>query len=83
MAGTEASHRVAEWLLDQYRSYGFDAEIVTYSAWLPQPREVKLELTKPSTQSARVARAVVRGRQGHATTSASSPHSTVTRRRET
>ena len=29
MAGTEASHRVAEWLRDQYRSYGFDADIVT------------------------------------------------------
>ena len=48
MAGTEASHRVAEWLRDQYRSFGFDAEIVTYSAWLPQPREVKLELIEPA-----------------------------------
>ena len=48
MAGTEASHRVAEWLCEQYRSYGFEAEIIRYSAWLPQPREVKLELTKPS-----------------------------------
>jgi N-acetylated-alpha-linked acidic dipeptidase len=47
VAGTEASHRVAEWLRDQYRSFGFDAEIVTYNAWLPQPREVTLELTKP------------------------------------
>ncbi len=50
MAGTEASHRVAEWLRDQYRSFGFDAEIVTYSVWLPQPREVSLELTKPVSQ---------------------------------
>lgn len=48
MAGTEASRRVAEWLLDQYRSFGFEAEIVTYSAWLPQPREIELELVKPS-----------------------------------
>src|SRR5271170_3133129 len=47
MAGTEASHRVAEWLRDQYRSFGFDAEIVSYSVWLPQPREVRLELTAP------------------------------------
>src|SRR3984885_16196099 len=47
MAGTEASHRVAEWLRDQYRSYGFDAEIVSYSVWLAQPREIKLELTAP------------------------------------
>jgi N-acetylated-alpha-linked acidic dipeptidase len=47
MAGTEANHRLAEWLRDQYRSFGFDAEIVSYSVWMPQPREVKLELTKP------------------------------------
>ncbi len=47
MAGTEASHRVAEWLRNQYRSFGFDAEIVTYSVWLPQPREITVELTKP------------------------------------
>jgi len=47
MAGTEASHRVAEWLRDQYRSYGFDAEIISYSVWLAQPREIKLELTAP------------------------------------
>ena len=50
MAGTEASHRVAEWLRDQYRSFGFDADIVTYSAWLPLPREVKLELLAPETK---------------------------------
>ncbi|HEY4709402.1 MAG TPA: M28 family metallopeptidase [Candidatus Acidoferrales bacterium] len=47
MAGTEASHRVALWLRDQYRSFGFDAEIVSYSVWLPQPREITVELTKP------------------------------------
>jgi N-acetylated-alpha-linked acidic dipeptidase len=47
VAGTEASHRLAEWLRDQYRSYGFDADIVSYSVWLAQPREVKLELTAP------------------------------------
>jgi N-acetylated-alpha-linked acidic dipeptidase len=47
VAGTEASHRVALWLLDQYRSFGFDAEIVTYSAWISLPRQIKLELTAP------------------------------------
>jgi N-acetylated-alpha-linked acidic dipeptidase len=51
MAGTEASHRTAQWLLDQYRSYGFDAEIVTYSVWLPQPREITLELTAPDNKT--------------------------------
>jgi len=47
MAGTEASHQVAEWLRTQYQSYGFDAEIVTYSVYLPQPRQIKLELIAP------------------------------------
>jgi N-acetylated-alpha-linked acidic dipeptidase len=51
MAGTEASHRLAEWLRDQYRSYGFDAEIVSYSVWLAQPREVQLELTAPDKKT--------------------------------
>ena len=51
MAGTEASHRVAEWLRDQYRRFGFDAEIVTYSAWLPLPRQVSLELVAPEKKA--------------------------------
>lgn len=51
MAGTEASRRVAEWLREQFRSFGFDTEIVTYSVWLPQLREAKLELTKPENKA--------------------------------
>jgi N-acetylated-alpha-linked acidic dipeptidase len=50
-AGTEASHQVAEWLRAQYRSFGFDAEIVTYSVWMAEPREVKLELVAPSKKT--------------------------------
>jgi N-acetylated-alpha-linked acidic dipeptidase len=46
-AGTEASHQVAEWLRDQYRSYGFEADIVAYSVWMAQPREVRLDLVAP------------------------------------
>src|SRR5579863_3791160 len=48
LAGTEASHRVAEWLRDQYRSFGFDAQIVTYSAWMPLPRAIKVEMVAPT-----------------------------------
>jgi N-acetylated-alpha-linked acidic dipeptidase len=51
MAGTEASHRVAEWLAEQYRSFGFEAAIVSYSVWMPQPREVKLELIAPEKKA--------------------------------
>jgi N-acetylated-alpha-linked acidic dipeptidase len=51
IAGSEASHRVAEWLRDQYHSYGFDADIVSYSVWLPQPRAVKLEMIAPEKKT--------------------------------
>ncbi|MGH9573123.1 MAG: M28 family metallopeptidase [Candidatus Acidiferrales bacterium] len=46
-AGTEASHRTAEWLRDQFRSYGFDADIVSYSAYLPLPRVAQLGMISP------------------------------------
>jgi N-acetylated-alpha-linked acidic dipeptidase len=51
MAGTDASRRVAEWLRDQYRSFGFDTEIVTYNVWLPLPRLVQLEMTEPKPKA--------------------------------
>ena len=47
VAGTEASHRVAEWLRNQFSSYGFDAEIVSYSAYLPLPHVAQLEMISP------------------------------------
>ncbi|MBI3671126.1 MAG: M28 family metallopeptidase [Acidobacteria bacterium] len=51
MAGTDGSRRVAEFIRDQLRSYGFEAELVRYRAWLPQPTEVKLELVQPETKA--------------------------------
>jgi N-acetylated-alpha-linked acidic dipeptidase len=51
VAGTEASRHVAEWLRDQFQSFGFDAKIVTYSAYLPFPREVRLEMVSPERVS--------------------------------
>ncbi len=50
MAGTEGSRRVAEWLRDQFRRYGFDSHIVPYKAWFPLPVEVKLELVEPERE---------------------------------
>lgn len=47
MAGTIEDRHVAEWLRDQYRNFGFNAEIVSYSVWMPYPHEVSLELTAP------------------------------------
>ena len=51
MAGTEGSHRLAEWLRSQYESFGFDAKIVSYSVWLPMPTEIKLELVAPQKKA--------------------------------
>ncbi len=51
MAGTEGSHRLADWLRLQYENFGFDAKIVSYSVWLPQPAEVKLEIVAPQRKS--------------------------------
>ena len=51
MAGTVDDRHVAEWLRDQYRSFGFTAEIVSYSVWIPYPHEVSLELTAPEKKT--------------------------------
>ncbi|HYL47436.1 MAG TPA: M28 family metallopeptidase [Candidatus Limnocylindrales bacterium] len=51
MAGTVDDRHVAEWLRDQYRSFGFNAEIVSYSVWIPYPHEVSLELTAPEKKT--------------------------------
>jgi len=51
MAGTAGSRRVAEWLRDRFRSYGFDSKIVTYRVWLPLPVELKLELLEPEKET--------------------------------
>ena len=50
MAGTPGSKRVAEYMRDQLRSYGFEANLVEYKVWLNQPKEVKLELLTPEAK---------------------------------
>ena len=47
MAGTPGSKRVAEYMRDQLRSFGFDANLVEYKVWLNHPKEVKLSLLTP------------------------------------
>lgn len=51
MVGTDGSRRVAEYVRDQLRAYGFEAGLVRYTAWLPHPRELKLELVAPERKS--------------------------------
>lgn len=47
VAGTEASHRVAEYLRDEYRAAGLEAEIVPYNVVLTYPGEILLQRTAP------------------------------------
>jgi N-acetylated-alpha-linked acidic dipeptidase len=51
MAGTDGSRRVAEYIRDRFRSYGLETEMKTYKVWLPQPKEVRLELIFPEKKS--------------------------------
>jgi N-acetylated-alpha-linked acidic dipeptidase len=47
LAGTEASRRIAWHLRDTLHSYGFDAQVVAYSIWLPKPVDLQLQMTAP------------------------------------
>ncbi len=49
MAGTPGSRRVAEYIRDTLRGYGWQAELVSYRVLLPQPAQVHLELVAPQT----------------------------------
>ncbi len=49
LAGTPASKRVAEYLRDQYRSWGFDAHLAEYRVYLPQPKKIEIELVEPDS----------------------------------
>jgi len=51
LAGTAGSLRVAEYMRDQLRSFGFEAELVQYQVWLNQPKEVRLELITPEART--------------------------------
>jgi N-acetylated-alpha-linked acidic dipeptidase len=47
VSGSAADRRVAEYLLEEYRKAGFDAEIEEFSVLLPEPKRVQLELLEP------------------------------------
>jgi len=49
LAGTDASRRVAEYLRDEYRAAGLEAELVPYRVTLSYPGETLLERTAPSS----------------------------------
>jgi N-acetylated-alpha-linked acidic dipeptidase len=50
LAGTEASHHVAEYIRDEFRAAGLDAEIVSYRVLLSYPAKILLERVAPGTK---------------------------------
>jgi N-acetylated-alpha-linked acidic dipeptidase len=47
IAGTPADYRTAEYVFNQFKAAGLDAEIVTYDVLLAYPRQVKVDLVAP------------------------------------
>jgi N-acetylated-alpha-linked acidic dipeptidase len=47
VAGSPADRRTAEYVLEQFRRYGLEAEIEEFHVLLSEPREIKLELLEP------------------------------------
>ncbi|PSL49007.1 N-acetylated-alpha-linked acidic dipeptidase [Chitinophaga niastensis] len=50
--GSAGGKAVAEEILQRFKSYGWDAEIVTYQVLFPTPKERLVELTGPTTYKA-------------------------------
>ncbi len=47
LAGTKNSQKVANFLKDQYQSYGLKVKIYEYEVYLPHPLEIHVELVSP------------------------------------
>ena len=47
VAGTPEDFKTAQFVLEQFRGAGLDAEIVEYRVLLPMPKEVKVDLVEP------------------------------------
>ena len=48
VAGQPSSRRVAEYALEQFKSWGLNAQIETFEALMPWPSERIVEMTAPS-----------------------------------
>jgi N-acetylated-alpha-linked acidic dipeptidase len=51
----------AEWQLQKFKEWGWDASIETFSVLYPTPREVALELVEPTTFKARLSEPPIEG----------------------
>ncbi len=59
--GTEFGRKNAEWIQKQFQSWGYDAKIETYDILFPYPKLRLLELTEPSTYTAKLTAVAVEG----------------------
>ena len=59
--GTEYGRENAEWMVEQFKSWGFDAKIETYQILFPYPKVRLLELTGPTTYKAKLSAIPIEG----------------------
>ena len=59
-AGGPGSKQVAEYILQQFQSWGLDARIEQFEALMPMPTERRLELIEPETYRAKLAESAFR-----------------------
>lgn len=59
--GTEKGKENAEWMLKRFKSWGYDAQIDTYQILFPYPKTRVLELTGPTTYTAKLEAVPVEG----------------------
>ncbi len=52
LAGTENSRQVAEYIRDEFESYGLTVQIYEYQVYLPHPLEVSVEMVSPTEYQA-------------------------------
>jgi N-acetylated-alpha-linked acidic dipeptidase len=59
--GSEGDRANAEWILDQFKSFGWDAKIETFDVLFPTPAERLLEMTQPEKFTAALEEPAVPG----------------------
>jgi len=59
--GTEYGEKNAKWMQKQFKSWGYDAKIVTYHVLFPYPKVRLLELTAPTSYTAKLKAVPVEG----------------------
>lgn len=59
--GTDHGRANAEWMRDQFASWGYDAKIETYHVLFPTPKIRLLEMTGPATYNAKLSAVAVDG----------------------